>query len=483
MRLAPRAGRCARQLALVLALLATLIPAAKAQAQATPLCRLGLSVFWAPVANFNVQPLRLGWYRDDYARAIGMRPNGIEYIPSIRLRSTGEGGYSFHPNGAELDAVIAAHPGAYWLIGNEPDRRYFQDDVLPAVYAHAYHDVSGYILARDPTARLLPGSIVQATPLRLQYLDLVLAAYRDAYGVDLPAEGWSLHNFILNEQSCTVYPDTCWGADIPPGIDADQGMVITDLDDHVSIALFSQQIERFRRWMADNGYRNTPLFLTEYGVLMPEYLGFPPARVNQFMTETFDYLLTASDAAIGYPADGNRLVQRYAWFSAVDAFYNGSLFVSTAGGDPYVPPFVRTAMGDHFAAYAAGLTAAPDLAIVAFDAAPLAGAGVVSATLTAQVANLGHGQLPTAATVQFYAGDPATGGVALGAAQPVALAGCGATTTVATIWADIDPAGGPARQVFAVVTAAGDSQPANDSLAAWVVLGEHRTFAPLLSRP
>ena len=33
------------------------------------------------------------------------------------------------------------------------------------------------------------------------------------------------------------------------------------------------------------------------------------------MLATFDYMLTAKDSRLGYAADDNRLVQRWAWFS------------------------------------------------------------------------------------------------------------------------------------------------------------------------
>lgn len=466
-----------------LALMLALCQVEKVQAQATSLCRLGLNVFRARVGNFDLQPLRLGWYLDQWAWDSDTRPNGIEYFPLIQLAQVGADGFRYAPNGAALDAAIAAHPGANWIIGNEPDRRHYQNDLLPEVYAHAYHDVRAYILSRDPTARLLAGTIVQSSPLRLQYLDLVLAAYQDAYSAPLPADGWSLHNFILNERSCEAFPDSCWGAEIPPGIDADEGMVISDLDDHINMDIFIQQIERFRRWMAENGYRNSPLYLTEYGVLLPAYLGFPPERVNQFMTATFDYMLHATDPALGYVQDGNRLVQRFSWFSATDPNFNGNLFVSTSGTDPYDPPFVRTVIGDHFATYAAGMSAAPDLAVVSLAAAPLLASDAVSATLTAQVANLGHGQLPPHATVQFYDGDPATGGPPIGPPQPVTLAGCGAATTVSWTWQDVDLSRGLLRQIYVVVTAADDDQQDNNSRATWLALGQHNFFIPLLSRP
>ena len=35
----------------------------------------------------------------------------------------------------------------------------------------------------------------------------------------MPVDGWSIHNFILPEVNCDFFPENCWGADVPPGID------------------------------------------------------------------------------------------------------------------------------------------------------------------------------------------------------------------------------------------------------------------------
>ena len=39
------------------------------------------------------------------------------------------------------------------------------------------------------------------------------------------------------------------------------------------------------------------------------------------MYGTFDFFLTAVDEVVGYPADGNRLVQQWAWYSLGDTVY------------------------------------------------------------------------------------------------------------------------------------------------------------------
>jgi len=57
---------------------------------------------------------------------------------------------------------------------------------------------------------------------------------------------------------------------------------------------------------------------------MPGWLGFDYARAKAFMYASFDYFTTATDDDLGYPADGNRLVQRWAWYSLNDDDFEGS---------------------------------------------------------------------------------------------------------------------------------------------------------------
>lgn len=226
----------------------------------------------------------------------------------------------------QITPIVNAYPdGMIYVLGNEVDRPSIpvngvevalQDDELPEDYAVIYHDMYEHIKSLDPTASVVPAGIVQPTDLRLEYLDKVLEAYQTFYGEPMPVDAWHVHNMILNEGA---YP--AWGAGIPPGSDATRGLVLA-LDQNDNMNLFRQQIVDFRQWMADNGYRDTPLVIYEYGILLPEIFGYPVDRVNAFMTATFDYMLTATDDEIGYPADGNRLVQQWAWYSLNDREYN-----------------------------------------------------------------------------------------------------------------------------------------------------------------
>jgi hypothetical protein len=102
----------------------------------------------------------------------------------------------------------------------------------------------------------------------------------------------------------------------------------------------------FREWMKANGQQNKPLIISEMGVLYPSFLlaegdseaerqARGDAAIEAFMRTTFSWLLNTQDAQLGWPADENRLVQRWLWFSLNGSFweegtnpggFNGSLY-------------------------------------------------------------------------------------------------------------------------------------------------------------
>ena len=220
------------------------------------------------------------------------------------------------PSVEQIGLAARNSQGSVWIIGNEPDV-IWQDNVTAIKYAATYHDIYGMIKSSDPTALIAVGGISQATPLRLQYLDQVLQTYQDLYHEPMPVDWWTVHGYVLREEKDS------WGVDIPPGIDATQGE-LREVADHGRIDLFEAQLRAFRQWMAENGYQNTPLALTEFGILMPSSYGFPTDMVASYLEQTFTWLDQVQDEAIGYPADKYHLVQRWAWFSISDPTYSTS---------------------------------------------------------------------------------------------------------------------------------------------------------------
>jgi hypothetical protein len=281
--------------------------------------RLGVCAAGIPVTKDVVAQLGFGWYLDWTASPDRYRSAEVEYVPMIRLQ---EG--KVKPSGQALLAAVDAQPGALWLVGNEPDVKW-QDNVAAEAYAQMYHDLYYQLKGRDPTCRVAIGGVSQPTPLRLRYLDQILAAYQARYGEPMPVDVWNVHNFILREERDS------WGVDIPPGM-PDQTGRLRDIADHDGMEIFRQQIVAFRQWMKERGQQDKPLVITEYGILMPTDYGFPPERVEQFMLATFDYFETAADPGLGYPADGYRLVQRWCWFSLADERYPTGNLASPGSG-------------------------------------------------------------------------------------------------------------------------------------------------------
>jgi hypothetical protein len=271
--------------------------------------------------------LRPGWY---LTWGTAARPGGT-FAQMVRIPRG-----QIVPGLDTITQIAQNNPGALWLIGNEMDV-IWQDNATPDQYAAAYHDVYATLKQADPTSRVAIGGVSEPSPLRLQYLDRVLQAYRTRYGQEMPVDVWNVHNFILPELRGS------WGVDIPPGMTANSGVQYT-IDDHDKLNIFKQQLIDFRRWMAQRGYRDKELIVSEYGALMPEDYGFGYERVRDFMLGSFDVMLKTTDAALGLPADGNRLVQRWCWYSLADDTYPTGNLADLNSGE-------LTPLGRDFKAY------------------------------------------------------------------------------------------------------------------------------------
>lgn len=338
---------------LVLCLVLALPSAAQNPPCPLPTWRFGVDMnnAFGRITDYDVASLHIGWYSDWSSSLHPARPGGIEYAQLL---------WVFYGRGPSLESLgpqVDANPGSLWMIGNEPECTYGPGggNNTPEQYANVYHQLYHFIKSRDPTAQIAIGGVVQPTPLRLTWLDLVWEYYQQTYGEPMPVDVWNIHNMILQE----LQGD--WGCGIPRGLTATQGRLY-GIADNDNVEIFKQHIIDFRTWMRDRGQRNKPLIISEYGVIMPAEYGFPPERVNAYMNATFDYLLSARDAKLGYPADENRLVQRWLWFSLNDRPYtlegggfNGALF------DYRYPryPGVMTSMGLNFKRYTDALLSGP----------------------------------------------------------------------------------------------------------------------------
>ena len=450
-----------------------------------PLASERFGVGGVPNANYDVETLGAGWYVNWGATINPPHPNGMSALQIIRLD-----GEEPVLDWETLSAIIQANPGQVWRIGNEPDS-IWMDNCTPEQYARAYHELYHLIKSVDPTAQAAFGGLVQATPLRLLYLDFVWQAYQDFFGEEMLVDVWTLHSFILPEVR------NSWGAEIPPGMGgyAYLGMRY-EIRDHDDVSIFTQRFSDFRQWMADHGQRDKPLLVPEYGILMwPEIEDedgndFSNDRVITFMYATFDFFLTATDPAIGYPADGDRLVQAWAWYSLDDdSYYDGQKIGEGYGGDLFTGAYTKTmtALGQAYADYVQTLGGVDYTDLyplrLQVDPAPVVMWGQTETlTLTAEVAN--HGRQPAQnVAVQFWEGEPGAG-TPIGPSQAISqipgrYEGTGTVSVTWTIpasggytlWVEVDPAGDVA-----------ESDEGNNRLSQTVLAATARVYLPLVMR-
>ena len=184
-------------------------------------------------------------------------------------------------------------PGTLFLIGNEPGYRPNGDSRSAEKYAVDFHDVAERLREIDPSFRVSVGPAVLSQDPRvgrdyveggggLGYLERVLDAHAKAYGEPLRADYFGATAHVL-------------------------------AGDGADVGVFEQQILRLRRWLAAHGRRDARVIVSEWGVGVG---GASPERIADFLRHTVRFLATARDPALGCPADDDRLVQRFGWFTA-----------------------------------------------------------------------------------------------------------------------------------------------------------------------
>ncbi len=410
-------------------------------ATADTVCRFGIT---SPLGSsgYDIASIGVGSYLDWGAVTNPSLPSGVEYIRVLRVRDD-----VYEQTRDNLPAWVQANLGGVWVVGNEPDTTYEgQDALLPEVYADRYFVLATIIRSLDPSAHIAFGSIVQPTPIRLRYLDrawdqLVVDAGSPAEASAL-IDFWSIHSFILNEQ------EGSWGTGIPPGFENDHAdaVIITDLADTYSIDIFQQRLIDFRSWMANIGERGKPLWITEYGSLLPpidppggpDYVNVSDPDTADFMLATFDFMLSAIDDHTGLPDDANRLVQRWFWYSLNDHRYNfgGSLFDPDNGN-------TATLVGQAFHDYQSINLAQPDLFPVSLSIAPVSynpARTLVNYRLDLKIGNAISADTSSSAQAWIYDGDPDAGGTLIaGPISSDAIQRCGGSGMVTAYWMAVQP--------------------------------------------
>lgn len=451
-----------------------------------PNCRYGV----ATLGNDQVQwvdDLGAGWHLN-FGLTSASATNGAEFVRVIKVKQDKTASGDYLPSytvtppltDSGLGQLVDAYPGSLWIVGNEVDRgpdpgltTVDQGDMYPGMYARAYHDVYHFIKARDPLAQVGNSALVQITPGRLAYLDKVWNAYLTNYGAPMPVDVWNMHIYILPEVNPQGEPNAI--ANVALGTDPALGRMesydpdgpgpLTAADtcarddvycfaEHDDLSVFAEHVVGMRTWMHEHGYRHRPLILSEFSILYPyendgatcflrDEFGqcFTPERVRRFMDSTFAYLETATHPQLGYPADNNRLVQQWLWFSVHNS---GVGYVSNLINNASPPAL--NGNGQNFRTHVLNQPNYINLfpSFSGSTAAKTDGIGTVDVTLTALVGNNGT-QTAGAFNVTFYkdaALSQAIGSTTIPAASSSypGMTGCARRTLPATItWNDLTP--------------------------------------------
>lgn len=320
-------------------------------------CRYGASA--SPDEAHVVPKLGAGVFYDwRYNWPFPKPANDAEFLHMIRPRQKKNGttyldDYKINvPLGDKLAEEIRDDPGAIWIIGNEPERgpnpgeTYSPrtDDTKAAMYATAYHDIYTWIKGIDPTARIANAGLIQITPMRLQYLNMVWEAYERQFGRTMPVDVWTIHAYVMPELTADGQPNSIASAALETDLSLgkrgsafdktlcstpDEYPDIYCLAEHDDLSLLVEQIIAMREWMASHGQKDKPLIVTEFGTLYlyqidngqcrlrDEHLEcFTPERVTKFMLDSFDMFNNLKDPDVGMPADNNKLVQQWIWYDA-----------------------------------------------------------------------------------------------------------------------------------------------------------------------
>jgi hypothetical protein len=295
-------------------------------------------------------------------------------------------------------------------------------------------------------------------------MDLMWQAYKSQYGRAMPVDVWNMHIYILPEVNPSGQPNSI--ANVALGTNPALGrkesggngnlcplVEVYCVAEHDDINVFNEQVVAMRTWMRDHGQRNKPLVLTEFSILYPyeddgptcyqqdEFDNcFTPQRVTNFLNSSFNYLKNAVDPNLGYPLDGNHLVQQSLWFS-----------LNNQDGVGNVSDLMRnSALTQVGQAYKNFVVAQPVNVNLLVDGvnnptANTGGGGTANVKLTVTIRNNGSAAPGSNFFVTFYkdAGltQPiATASIAAPGPSTPGMTGCGRLTKQATVnWNNLTP--------------------------------------------
>jgi hypothetical protein len=147
--------------------------------------RFGFLVVDDTLTSYDVAQLHAGWYCDREATVDPSHPDSLVYAQLVSFTAGPDehdpSQVTVNPSRDVIAQIAAAHPGSLWMMGDTSDSFNLASPLFPEVYAHVYHEYYHYIKGLDPTALIANGGIIQPTPCRLEYLDIVWDTYYRVY--------------------------------------------------------------------------------------------------------------------------------------------------------------------------------------------------------------------------------------------------------------------------------------------------------------
>lgn len=435
-------------------------------------CRHGLS----SLSSFENQWLdyfKAGWTLNFTTAPSGttnLNAVNSTFTPMVRMKQNraGDGTYlnSYYtiPSMSVIRETAQNYPGRVWFLGNEPDRVVVQDDMKPEMYAVAFHEVSSAIRAEDPTALIAIAGLIQPTPGRLQYLDIVWDTYLSLYGQPMQVDIWNMHGYILAEKmpNGEVGPArvalgtdpalAVWGSDLTPkscNLSSNPNLHTDNIycySEHDSQPILKQHIINMRTWMKEHGQQDKPLVINEFGSLFT-FLGyddpinptvcflqdengncFTQQRVTDHLEASVNLFETFTDPNLGYPQDDYRMVQQWLWFTLFtnETGQSSNLLVDEyenyPAGDPRAVTQIGQAFRDITTSESLNVNLKPHL--VPSVAAFRDQFGSVTVDLSSSVLNVGNLDSSTSINVSFYSNSSLTQLIGTASVNDL-LRGCG----------------------------------------------------------
>ncbi len=195
----------------------------------------------ASIVRNNLTTLQMGWWYE--FTESDTNPSGYNKVLLIRTPESEE-----KKTVSELQALASKNPGAYWMIGNEPNVP-GQDNISASGYAELFNYYATNVKAIDSNAKLVGPNILNWDDTCSScggftkghtWVDSFRTSYQSSYGSEPPIDVWGIHAYYIN-----------WGQ--TPMVDYQKAI---------------DQLAGLRQYLnGSSAHSSKPIWVTEFGVI------------------------------------------------------------------------------------------------------------------------------------------------------------------------------------------------------------------------